>query len=165
MLPIRHGRMIQSPFTYYRGAALAMAVDLATLPTPGIRAQVCGDAHLGNFQIFATPERRVIFDIHGLDETLPAPWEWDVSSDWQRGFCHCAPAQQRSELNDALAGEAVLTCVRSYREHMAEFSEMRAVDMWYYSLDADKLVDDIEDLEMRGRANEGGWQRLRLSGH
>jgi uncharacterized protein (DUF2252 family) len=78
LIPIRHGRMMQSPFTYYRGAALAMAVDLADLPTSSIRVQVCGDAHLGNFRCFATPERNVIFDIHDLDETLPAPWEWDV---------------------------------------------------------------------------------------
>ena len=70
--------MLPSPFTFYRGTALNMAVDLAGTPTTGIRVQACGDAHLGNFRCFATPERRVIFDIHDLDETLPAPWEWDV---------------------------------------------------------------------------------------
>src|SRR5262245_21934807 len=78
LLPLRHGRMLQSPFTFYRGAALHMAVDLAGTPVTGLRVQACGDAHLGNFRCFATPERRVIFDIHDLDETLPAPWEWDV---------------------------------------------------------------------------------------
>src|SRR5271157_5711550 len=78
LVPVRHGRMLQSPFTFYRGAALNMAADLACTPTTGIRVQACGDCHLLNFGAFATPERRVIFDINDLDETLPAPWEWDV---------------------------------------------------------------------------------------
>ena len=78
LLPLRHGRMARSPFTFYRGAALTMACDLAPTPTTGIRVQCCGDAHLCNFGGFATPERRVIFSINDLDETLPAPWEWDV---------------------------------------------------------------------------------------
>ena len=78
LLPLRHGRMLQSPFTFYRGAALNMAQDLAHLPTTGVHVQCCGDAHLGNFRGFGTPERHVNFDIHDLDETLPAPWEWDV---------------------------------------------------------------------------------------
>ena len=78
LIPLRHDRMLPSPFTFYRGTALNMAVDLAGTPTTGFRVQACGDAHLGNFRCFATPERRVIFDIHDLDETLPAPWEWDI---------------------------------------------------------------------------------------
>ena len=78
LIPIRHGRMMQSPFTFYRGAALNMAADLAGTPATGIRVQACGDCHLLNFGAYATPERRVIFDINDLDETLPAPWEWDV---------------------------------------------------------------------------------------
>src|SRR5215475_4735320 len=78
LVPIRHGRMMKSPFTFYRGAALNMAADLATTPTTGVRVQACGDAHLLNFGAYATPERRVIFDINDLDETLPAPWEWDL---------------------------------------------------------------------------------------
>jgi uncharacterized protein (DUF2252 family) len=150
LIPIRHGRMIQSPFTYYRGAALAMAVDLANLPTTGVRVQVCGDAHLGNFRIFATPERNVIFDIHDLDETLPAPWEWDV----KRLATSFVIASRNNGLSDKRGREAVLTCVRSYREHMIQFSDMRAIDLWYYRLDAKKMVDEIEDLEMRGRAKK-----------
>jgi uncharacterized protein (DUF2252 family) len=150
LVPIRHGRMMQSPFTYYRGAALAMAVDLARLPTSGIRVQVCGDAHLGNFRCFATPERNVIFDIHDLDETLPAPWEWDV----KRLATSFVIASRNNGLSEKRARQAVLSCVRSYREHMAEFSEMRALDLWYYRLDAAKLADDIEDLEIRGRAKK-----------
>ena len=80
LIPIRYGRMVRSPFTFYRGAALNMAADLAVTPTTGLRVQACGDAHLVNFGAFATPERRVIFDVNDLDETLPAPWEWDVKS-------------------------------------------------------------------------------------
>jgi uncharacterized protein (DUF2252 family) len=124
LVPLRHGRMIQSPFTYYRGAALAMAVDLAGLPTTGVRVQACGNAHLGNFRVFATPERRMIFDIHDLDETLPAPWEWDV----KRLAASFAIAARNNGLSDRRAREAVRTCVRSYRERMAEFSEMSALD-------------------------------------
>ena len=78
LVPLRHGRMLESPFTFYRGAALNMAADLATTPTTGVRVQACGDAHLVNFRGFATPERQINFDIHDLDETLPAPWEWDL---------------------------------------------------------------------------------------
>jgi uncharacterized protein (DUF2252 family) len=150
LIPIRHGRMLQSPFTYYRGAALAMAVDLANLPTTGARVQACGDAHLGNFRCFATPERRVIFDIHDLDETLPAPWEWDL----KRLATSFVIASRNNGLSDKRAQETVLTCVRSYREHMARFSEMRALDVWYFRLDADQLVDEIEDSEIRGRAKK-----------
>jgi Uncharacterized protein conserved in bacteria (DUF2252) len=78
LVPLRHGRMLASPFTFYRGAALNMAADLATTPTTGVYVQACGDAHLVNFRGFATPERQINFDIHDLDETLPAPWEWDL---------------------------------------------------------------------------------------
>ncbi|MFL5240867.1 MAG: DUF2252 domain-containing protein [Gemmataceae bacterium] len=150
LIPLRHGRMIESPFTYYRGAALAMAVDLANLPTTGVRVQACGDAHLGNFRIFATPERRAIFDIHDLDETLPAPWEWDV----KRLATSFIIAARNNGLSEKRAKEAVLTCVHSYRERMAELSEMRSLDVWYHSLDADKLVDEIKDSETRGRAKK-----------
>lgn len=150
LVPIRHGRMVLSPFTYYRGTALTMAVDLGGLPHSGIRVQACGDAHLGNFRCFATPERNVIFDIHDLDETLPAPWEWDV----KRLATSFVIACRNNGLSDKRAKEAVLSCVRSYREHMAEFSEMRAIEVWYYRLEAEKLVDAIEDEEIRGRAKK-----------
>ncbi len=150
LIPIRHGRMMQSPFTYYRGAALAMAVDLAGLPTTGVRVQACGDAHLGNFRCFATPERRLIFDIHDLDEPLPAPWEWDV----KRLAASFVIASRNNGLSDKRAREAALTCVRSYREHMAEFSEMRVLELWYHSVDGDKLMEDIEDKELRSRGKK-----------
>jgi uncharacterized protein (DUF2252 family) len=142
--------MMQSPFTYYRGAALAMAVDLAKLPTTGVRVQACGDAHLGNFRVFATPERHTIFDIHDLDETLPAPWEWDL----KRLAASFVIASRNNGLSEKKAREAVLTCVRSYREHMAEFSAMRALEVWYYRLDAEELLEGIEDVKIRGRAKK-----------
>jgi len=139
LVPIRHGRMMQSAFTFYRGTALNMAADLAITPTTGIRVQVCGDAHLGNFRLFATPERRVIFDIHDLDETLPAPWEWDV----KRLSASFVVASRNNNLSEQVAREAVLSCVRSYREHMAEFSAMNVMDVWYASFEAESLIKNF----------------------
>src|SRR5215469_15694415 len=136
LVPIRHGRMMLSPFTFYRGTALNMAADLATTPATGIRVQVCGDAHLGNFRLFATPERRVIFDIHDLDETLPAPWEWDV----KRLAASFVVASRNNNLTEQVAREAVLNCVRSYREQVAEFGSMNVLDVWYASFEAETLI-------------------------
>jgi uncharacterized protein (DUF2252 family) len=136
LLPLRHGRMVTSAFTFYRGAALTMAADLATTPTTGLRVQCCGDAHLCNFGGFATPERRVIFSINDLDETLPAPWEWDV----KRLAASFVVGCRDNGLKDAVAKDAVLTCVRSYRESMAEFSELKTLELWYRSLGAEELM-------------------------
>ncbi len=150
LIPLRHGRMLPSPFTFYRGTALNMAIDLAGTPTTGFRVQVCGDAHLGNFRCFATPERRVIFDIHDLDETLPAPWEWDV----KRLAASFVLACRSNGFSDKLSRDAVLTCVRSYREAMARFSTMRALDVWYVRFEAEKLIADIEDADIRARTRK-----------
>jgi uncharacterized protein (DUF2252 family) len=139
---------MQSPFTWYRGAALNMAADLANTPATGLRVQACGDAHLLNFGAFATPERRVIFDINDLDETLPAPWEWDV----KRLAASFVLACRNNRFSEDCARDAALTCVRSYREHMAEFSEMRALDVWYDSIDVQELIPTIRDKEARKRA-------------
>jgi len=136
LLPLRHGRMVKSAFTFYRGAALTMATDLAGTPATGIRVQCCGDAHLCNFGGFATPERRVIFSINDLDETLPAPWEWDV----KRLAASFVVGCRDNGLKDAVAKDAVLTCVRSYRESMAEFSELKTLELWYRSLGAEELM-------------------------
>jgi uncharacterized protein (DUF2252 family) len=151
LIPIRHERMLQSPYTYYRGTALNMAADLAATPTTNVRVQACGDAHLGNFRCFATPERRVIFDIHDLDETLPAPWEWDV----KRLAASFVVACRNNGLSDKSARDAVLTCVSSYRENMAEFSKMKALDVWYASFEAETLLAKINDAEIRNRARKG----------
>ena len=150
LLPLRHGRMAQSPFTFYRGSALAMATDLATTPVTGIRVQCCGDAHLCNFGGFATPERQVIFSINDLDETLPAPWEWDL----KRLAASFVVACRDNGLSEATAKEVVLSCVASYREQIAAFSEMKALELWYSALDIETLISTIPDPGFRRRALE-----------
>jgi uncharacterized protein (DUF2252 family) len=147
LIPIRHSRMMYSPFTFYRGTALNMAADLAVTPSTGLRVQACGDAHLGNFRCFATPERRVIFDIHDLDETLPAPWEWDV----KRLCASFVVASRNNGLRDADGKEAVLACVRKYREQMREFSGMNALDVWYASFEAEELIENMDCKQSRKR--------------
>jgi uncharacterized protein (DUF2252 family) len=148
LLPLRHGRMARSPFTFYRGSALTMASDLASTPTTGVRLQCCGDAHLCNFGGFGTPERRVIFSVNDLDETLPAPWEWDV----KRLAASFVLACRDNGLSDTTASDTAEACVRSYRESMAEFSEMRTLELWYHALVADELVGDIKDPGIHRRA-------------
>jgi uncharacterized protein (DUF2252 family) len=152
LLPLRHGRMVRSAFTFYRGSALTMASDLASTPSTGVRVQCCGDAHLCNFGGFATPERKVIFSINDLDETLPAPWEWDV----KRLAASFVVACRDNGLRDSVAKDVVMTCVRTYREAMAEFSQMKTLELWYETIDADELVADIKDPELRQR----GLKRL-----
>lgn len=147
LVPMRHGRMLQTPFTFYRGAALNMAADLASTPASGLRVQVCGDCHLSNFGAFATPERRVIFDINDLDETLPAPWEWDV----KRLAASFVVASRNNGFSDEDARDAALACVRSYRKRMAEFSDMPTLEIWYSSIDIEKLIPTVEDKESRQR--------------
>ena len=147
LIPIRHGRMMQTPFTFYRGAALNMAADLASTPATGLRVQACGDAHLLNFGVFATPERREIFDINDLDETLPAPWEWDV----KRLAASFVVACRNNGFSEDCARDAVLSCVRSYRERMAEFSEMRVLDVWYARMDIADMIPTIKDAQARQR--------------
>jgi uncharacterized protein (DUF2252 family) len=147
LIPIRHGRMMKSPFTFYRGAALNMASDLANTPASGIRAQVCGDAHLLNFGVYATPERRLVFDVNDLDETLPAPWEWDL----KRLAASFVLACRSNGLSEDDARDSAMACVRSYREHMAAFSQMRALDVWYASLDVENLLPQIKNAETRKR--------------
>ena len=148
LLPLRHGRMARSAFTFYRGSAMAMAADLASTPTSGIRVQCCGDAHLSNFGGFATPERKVIFSINDLDETLPAPWEWDV----KRLAASFVVACRDNGLKDDVARDVAETCVRTYRESMAEFSELKTLELWYRSVTAEHLISGIKDADVRRRA-------------
>jgi uncharacterized protein (DUF2252 family) len=148
LLPLRHGRMVRSPFTFYRGSALAMAYDLASTPATGVHVQCCGDAHLCNFGGFATPERKVIFSINDLDETLPAPWEWDV----KRLAASFVAGCRDNGLSDATARDVVKSCVRSYRESMAEFSRMKTLELWYYVLGVDEMLASIKDPKFRQRA-------------
>ena len=139
LVPLRHGRMVRTPFTFYRGAALTMAADLSTTPVSGIRVQCCGDAHLCNFGGFATAERRIIFSINDLDETLPAPWEWDV----KRLAASFVVACRDRGFSEGQARDSVTMCVRAYREAMREYSRMRSLELWYQSLSAETLLGEI----------------------
>jgi len=136
LVPLRYGRMLQSPFTFYRGSAGVMAADLAHTPVSGIHVQVCGDCHLMNFGGFATPERRLIFDINDLDETLPAPWEWDV----KRLVASFVLAARSNGLSDAQGRDAAVACARSYRQKMREFTAMDVLDVWYARLDESDVL-------------------------
>jgi uncharacterized protein (DUF2252 family) len=139
LVPIRYGRMLVSPFTFYRGAAALMAADLADAPRTGLQVQLCGDAHLSNFGVFAAPDRRLIFGVNDFDETLPGPFEWDVKrlvasfavAGRDRGFSH----KQRQRVNRAVAS--------SYREALRDFAQMRALDVWYARLDLDDVARQI----------------------
>jgi uncharacterized protein (DUF2252 family) len=141
LLPLRHGRMVRSAFTFYRGSALPMAADLASTPTSGVQVQCCGDAHLSNFGGFATPERRVIFSINDLDETLPAPWEWDV----KRLGASFVVACRDNGLKDSVAKDVVRTCTRTYREAMAGYSKLKTLELWYESLEPRDLLRGVKD--------------------
>ncbi|MBS0340979.1 MAG: DUF2252 domain-containing protein [Proteobacteria bacterium] len=141
LIPIRFGRMSASPFAFYRGAAAIMAADLANTPTSGIRVQACGDAHLMNFGGFATPERNVIFDINDLDETLPAPFEWDL----KRLAASVVIAAEHLALPRSDAARVVTDLVREYRERMFDYAWMRALDVWYDRIDVQKYADRTGD--------------------
>ncbi len=150
LLALRHGRMALSPFTFYRGSALNMAVDLASTAAMGVRVQCCGDAHLGNFRGLGTPERRVIFAINDLDETLPAPWEWDL----KRLAASLVVACRNNSLSESTAKDAVLACVRSYREHMREFSARNPLDLWYFAVHSEMMIEAMDDPEVRNRVTK-----------
>ncbi len=142
LLPLRHGRMVRSAFTFYRGAALTMASDLSSTPSTGLHVQCCGDAHLCNFGGFATPERRVLFSINDLDETHPAPWEWDV----KRLAASFIVACRDKGVNDATGKVIVMACVRSYRESMAEFSHMKTLELWHQAIWTKDLLETLDPI-------------------
>ncbi len=142
--------MLQSPFAFYRGGAAIMAADLATLPSTGIQVQACGDCHLVNFGGFGTPERRMVFAINDFDETLPAPWEWDI----KRLVASVVVAGRHNGFTAKETREAAKACVRGYREHMREFSKMRALDVWYLSIDVEELLETIQDDTAKQRAKK-----------
>jgi uncharacterized protein (DUF2252 family) len=136
LLPIRYGRMLATPFTFYRGAAAIMAADLADTPTSGIQTQLVGDAHLSNFGAFAAPDRSLVFDANDFDETLPGPWEWDL----KRLVASCAVAGRDRGFSRRERREVARAATRSYREAMRAFAGMRAIDVWYQRLDVDDLI-------------------------
>ncbi len=141
LVPIRFGRMSESPFAFYRGSAALMAADLAKTPSSGLRVQACGDAHLMNFGGFATPERNVIFDINDLDETLPAPWEWDL----KRLAASVVIAAQHLQLPGSDAARVAVDLVREYRERMTDYATMRALEVWYDRIDLQRYEDRAGD--------------------
>ena len=139
LVPVRRGRMMVSPFTSYRGAAKIMAADLKDTPVAGLDAQLCGDAHLSNFGAFASPERRLLFDLNDFDETLPGPFEYDV----KRMAASFTIAARNNGFSTADTREATMASVWAYREAMASFAQMRTMDIWYAHLNEDELKASI----------------------
>jgi uncharacterized protein (DUF2252 family) len=148
LVPIRYGRMIASPFAYFRGAAAPMAWDLAHVPTTDIYVQCCGDAHLMNFGMFAAPDRRLVFDVNDFDETLPGPFEWDV----KRLAASFAVAAQDNGFSAKCARDAARSVVRSYRVEMAKFAKMRFLDAWYSRIDVESMAAIFDALQPKKAA-------------
>ena len=140
LAPIRYGRMLVSPFTFFRGGAYLMAADLADGPRTGLHAQLCGDAHLSNFGIFAAPDRRLVFSINDFDETLPGPFEWDL----KRLAASFAVAGRDLGFNEAVRRSVVMTTTREYRAAMTRFAEMRNIDVWYTRLNVAGIVNQLQ---------------------
>jgi uncharacterized protein (DUF2252 family) len=140
LVPVRHGRMAVSPFTFYRGGARVMAEDLKDTPVAGLQVQLCGDAHLSNFGLFASPERILLFDVNDFDETLPGPFEYDV----ERMSASFTVAARGSKFSPADVRTATLASVRAYREAMASFAQLGTMGVWYARLDEDQLMASIQ---------------------
>jgi uncharacterized protein (DUF2252 family) len=138
LVPIRYGRMLVSPFTFYRGAAMIMAQDLGPTPRSGLTVQCCGDAHLSNFGVFASPERRLVFDVNDFDESLPGPWEWDV----KRLAVSMLIAARSNGFRDKEQERIVLDTVGQYRTAMADFAGMQNLEVWYSHLDIDGVLQE-----------------------
>src|SRR5262245_28358848 len=162
LVPIRYARMLASPFAFFRGSARAMAFDLASTPVSGLHVQLCGDCHLGNFGGFATPERRLIFDLMDFDETIPGPWEWDV----KRLGASFHLVGRDIGLSEANCEEAVLTVGRAYRQRLFEFARMKTMDVFYASIDANTFIAQARSARTRKRrAQMVAKARTRTSEH
>ena len=148
LVPIRHQRMAASPWNYYRGAAAVMAADLAAQPHSGLMVQLCGDAHVLNFGLWATPERNLAFDLRDFDETLPGPFEWDV----KRFAASLVVAARQNRIKPATAAAAVTAGVGAYRRRMRRYTAMPELDIWYDAIYADSLVGYFEPAD-RGRVS------------
>lgn len=145
LIPIRYGRMLASPFAFLRGSASLMADDLSRTPSSGIYVQACGDCHLLNFGAFATPERKLVFDINDFDETLPAPWEWDV----KRLATSFVVASQDHELGNEIARLVAKSCIQSYRENLRKYSKMSPLELWYRQQDLAKYAQNAPTKKTR----------------
>lgn len=148
LVPLRYGRMMQSPIAFFRGSAILMASDLSTLPKTDLMVQLCGDCNLSNFGIFATPERNVIFDLNDFDETLPGPFEWDL----KRLVASFAIAADCGGFKTSVAERTVSSLIRVYRQKMEEFTEMSSLDIWYHRVDWEHLVQKIKKPIRKGTA-------------
>jgi len=157
LLPIRYGRMVFSPFAFFRGAAAIMAADLAPTPRSGLIVQACGDAHLANFGAFLSPERRLVFDINDFDETLPGPWEWDL----KRLAASLEVAGRNAGFEAAARRDVVMTAVREYRDTMARFAEQHTMDVWYANLDVEAILAQVR--EAKAPKGKGEQQRRVLA--
>jgi uncharacterized protein (DUF2252 family) len=155
LVPVRHGRMLVSPFTFYRGAALPMAADLATTPTSGLRAQLCGDAHLANFGAFASPERKLVFDINDFDETLPGSFEWDV----KRLAASFAVAGRDNAFTPKETRKIVLASVAGYRTAMRDFAKQSLMAVWYAHLDIEDAMATVKS-KLKGDRFKAGEAML-----
>src|SRR5512135_1998399 len=161
LVPIRYGRMSMSPFAFYRGSADIMAYDLAKTPVSGIQAQLCGDAHLSNFGVYASPERRQVFDVNDFDETLAGPWEWDV----KRLAASVVLASRQNSYSAQDSKQAVVRCMQRYRESMQQFAQMNHLDVWYFHLDVEAIMAMARVKENRKallRASERASRRTRI---
>ena len=158
LVPVRHGRMLVSPFTFYRGAAKIMAADLKDTPRAGLVSQLCGDAHLSNFGVFASPERNLLFDLNDFDETLPGPFEYDV----KRMAASFTIAARNNAFTADETRDVTLAAVRAYREAMAEFAQMRTLDIWYARLSEEQLMEaiDLAVASQKGKALKKAAQGL-----
>jgi uncharacterized protein (DUF2252 family) len=161
LVPVRYSRMLSSPFSYYRGAALPMADDLSRTPVTGLTVQACGDAHLSNFGIFGSPERRLLFDLNDFDETLPGPWEWDV----KRLAASLEVAGRENGFTAKQRGDIVRAAVAGYRQAMREFAGMTNLDVWYAHIDIDKARVALEPrlTKRQRKAWDAGEAKARTS--
>ena len=158
LVPIKYGRMVESPFTYLRGAASVMAADLAQTPISGITPMLCGDAHLCNFGVFASPERNLIFDINDFDEVYPGPWEWDV----KRLAASAVLAGRSNGFPESVNQTLAATVARGYQKAMAYFADHTTLEMWYYHIDA-KYVLELFKAASSKRAHKTAREMLKKS--
>jgi hypothetical protein len=155
LVPVRYARMLVSPFSFFRGSALLFSSDLVHTPVSAMTAQLCGDAHLSNFGVFASPERYLYFDVSDFDESSPGPWEWDV----KRLAASLEVAGRDNEYSSEQRRTIVRSSVRSYREAMSEFSAMSMIDVWYAHLDIDRLLPRFNSL-LNSKTTPGAWHAL-----
>jgi len=146
LLPIKYGRMVASPFAFLRGSAAVMAADLAETPTTGIHVQLCGDAHISNFGVFATPERQLVFDVNDFDETLPGPWEWDL----RRLVASAIVAGRENGFSENRCRRIAISIVERYGGAMENLARARTLDVWYYHVDANKVVKAFKSSSKKG---------------